>query len=278
LSDARRLSATILDHYRILDDDDLLLFFSGSKGFHIGLPVSWGPAPSVNFHRVARRLAETLATAAGVTTLDVGVYDKVRLFRAPNSRHTKTGLHKRRLSHAELFGLTLERIQTLAVEPASFEVPTISEADPQAAADWRDAEATVSRESESKAQRRVAVANGAISLNRLTLDFIRKGAHQGDRHRLLFSAAANLAEFGCPLPLAHALLTEAALDCGLTPSETRRQIDCGLKHVAEPGATLPLTEPAACFASVVSVPNVDNVRKQLAALWRSSGPKRKQGG
>ena len=46
----------------------------------------------------------------------------------------------------------------------------------------------------------------------------------------MFSAAANLAEFGCPVELAHELLTEAALDSGLSPSETRRQIDCGLSH------------------------------------------------
>lgn len=54
----------------------------------------------------------------------------------------------------------------------------------------------------------------------------------GDRHRLLFSAAANLAEFGCPPALAHELLTESALDSGLPPKEVRRQIDCGLDPVS----------------------------------------------
>jgi hypothetical protein len=43
-------------------------------------------------------------------------------------------------------------------------------------------------------------------------------------------AAANLAELGCPTDLAHALLADAALDSGLTPAETRRQIECGLAH------------------------------------------------
>ncbi|NOY29641.1 MAG: DNA primase, partial [Planctomycetes bacterium] len=42
-------------------------------------------------------------------------------------------------------------------------------------------------------------------------------------------AAANLAEFGCPAPLAHALLTEPGLDSGLAPKEVRRQIDCGVE-------------------------------------------------
>src|SRR5581483_3828567 len=103
----------------------------------------------------------------------------------------------------------------------------------QAAADWQAALQAVEREAEGKAQRRAAVADGTPRLNRATLDYIRDGADQGDRHRLLFSAAANLAEFGCPPALAHALLTETALDSGLPPADVRRQIDCGLNHVGK---------------------------------------------
>ncbi len=53
-------------------------------------PRLWSPAPSADFHRTARRFAEQLAELAAVT-IDAGVYDKVRAFRAPNSRHPKTG-------------------------------------------------------------------------------------------------------------------------------------------------------------------------------------------
>ena len=234
LSDARRLAVGILHRYpAALDDDDLLLFFSGSKGFHTGLPTFWGPAPSVTFHRVARRFAEGLAAAAGVS-IDTGVYDKVRLFRAPNSRHPKTGLHKRRLSFDELLHLKPEGIRELAAIPEPFALPSITATDERATADWQAAVQAVEREADGKAQR-AAVADGTPRLNRQTLDFIRDGADHGDRHRLLFSAAANLAEFRCPPALAHALLTEAALDSGLTPADVRRQIDCGLNHVRAPG-------------------------------------------
>ena len=37
--DARRLAAALVERYR-LDGDELLLFFSGSKGYHAGLPLS----------------------------------------------------------------------------------------------------------------------------------------------------------------------------------------------------------------------------------------------
>lgn len=227
LKDARRL-ALALDGRYCPGDDDLLVFFSGSKGFHLGLPTAlWSPVPSPVFHRAARRFAESVAESAGVA-IDAGVYDRVRAFRAPNSRHPKTGLHKRRLTLDELTGLSLDAVLTKAKAPEPFDVPAPRRASDPAAADWTAAVATVTSESEGKAARQAA-GNGSPTLNRSTLAFIRDGAPTGDRHRLLFSAAANLAEFGCSLRLAESLLEESALDAGLSPKEVRRQIECGLR-------------------------------------------------
>jgi hypothetical protein len=50
----------------------------------------------------------------------------------------------------------------------------------------------------------------------------------------LYSAAANLGEFGCTPALAVALLEESALDSGLPPKDIRRGIECGLAAVASP--------------------------------------------
>lgn len=226
--DAARLALFIAERYQ-LDDAGLLAFFSGSKGFHLGLPTDlWKPPSSMTFNAVARRLAEGLAASAQVV-IDSGVFDKVRAFRAPNSRHPKTGLHKRALTLDELTRLSVKRIREFAREPMPFDVPTVSTLSEQAAADWQAAETQVMQEAKATRERR-ANANGSAKLNRSTLDFIRDGAGTGDRHRMLFSAAANLGEFATIGELAHALLTEAALDSGLSPSETRRQIECGLNR------------------------------------------------
>ena len=204
--DAGALAAFLVERYAV-DRGELLLFFSGSKGFHVGLPTAlWTPPPALAFHRTARRFAEHVAELAAVT-IDTGVYDKVRAFRAPNSRHKTSGLHKRRLTFDELAG-PLAAILELAKAPAPFTMPTPAPHSDQAAADWQAAVALVEREGEAKAARRAA-GNGSPTLNRSTFDFIREGAGTGDRHRLLFSAAANLAEFGCPPALAVALLEEA---------------------------------------------------------------------
>jgi hypothetical protein len=238
--DARRLAAGLVDRFK-LDGDELLAFFSGAKGFHIGLPLSvcGSPGPSESFYMICRRFAEAVATRSTVA-VDSGVYDRVRAFRAPNSRHPKTGSHKRRLTFGELMGLAPRRIVELATEPEPFDLPDPAPVADQAVHDWAAAVELVENEHRAAEMRRGTVGKAGARLNRATLDFIRDGATSGGtgndsaagvgRHRLLFSAAANLAEFGCSLELAEALLTESALDSGLSPSDVARQIRCGLNH------------------------------------------------
>ena len=91
LTDSGRLTAGLVERYR-LDEEALLLFFSGAKGVHIGLPTAiFQPEPPPLFNLIARRFAEANAARVGIA-IDTGVYDRVAApFRAPNSRHPKTG-------------------------------------------------------------------------------------------------------------------------------------------------------------------------------------------
>lgn len=231
--DARSLAAHVVDRYA-LDGDELLTFLSGGKGYHIGLPTTlWSAVPSPLFHKCARQFASTLAKQAKAT-IDDSVFDRVRPFRAPNSRHAKTRLHKRRLEYGELLHLSTAAIVERAREPEPFDIPEPPSACQVAIDDWRQAAESVERQAAAMEERRGALAGA--TLNRLTLDFIRDGAPVTSRHRRLFSAAANLSEFGCPPALAHALLTEAALDCGLPPKDVHRQIECGLAGVQRAGS------------------------------------------
>lgn len=224
LADVKRLVGFVLFRYAEFADDDPLYFFSGGKGFHVGLPLTHSPPPSATFHRTCRGLAARIAADVGVV-IDAGIYDRVRLLRAPNSAHPATGLHKRRLAHDELMGLTADRIRALAVTPAGFEVPMPSVVPELLPDDWREVEAQAG-------ERATAVPRAAASgrLTRATLEFIREGATEGERHTRLFRAAANLREFAAPVELVHALLTDAALDTGLPPTEVKRQIDYGIAH------------------------------------------------
>jgi hypothetical protein len=228
---AARVAALILARYLIdryqLDDDGVLIFFSGSKGFHVGVPVSLLNAdPSDDFHRVAKRFA-IAASASLQINVDSGVYDRVRAFRAPNSRHPKSGLYKRRIVFSQLQRMELPAVLELAKSPEGFELPEDPDIHPQASKDWQDAVKAVAQAT-SETQQMQDTADGP-RLNRLTLDFMQAGASKGDRHRTLYSAARNIGDFACTAELAHALLTDAGLDVGLPPGEVYRQIECGLK-------------------------------------------------
>lgn len=227
-TDARRLASIILDRFGVAGDE-LLIFYSGSKGYHFGLPTSlWTPEPSRKFNAYCRHFAETVATLSNVA-IDSGVYDRVRAFRAPNSRHPKTGRYKRILTLDELMGLKVARILELANAPEPFDLPDSPRPCAVAVREWQSSVAFVDSQSTVAKERK---ANGtAPKITRSTRAFMQDGATTGDRHRRLFSAAANLAEFeGCSFELAWELLSEPALDSGLSPSEVRRQIECGLSH------------------------------------------------
>ena len=162
-------------------------------------------------------------------------------------------------------GLPLDKILDLAREPAAFDLPTPTRHSDQAAADWQTAVIQVAKESEAKAARR-AIGNGTPTLNRATLDFIRNGADQGNRHRLLYSAAANLAEFSCTPALAVALLEESALDSGLSPKDVRRGIECGLAGVASPSPLIEDSTPTPAEVATVETPPAE-LQAALASLW-----------
>ncbi len=227
LFDARKLAAHVIDRYK-LDDDSLLLFLSGGKGFHLGLPTSlFAPAPDANFHQFAKRFALATSDRCRVA-IDESIYDKVRAFRAPNSRHAKTGLHKRRLSFEELMYLRADAIQRLAVEPLAFELPEAPGTNFQAIDDWQAAinDAETRRQAIDERKQSGAPAK----LHRATMDFICHGADAGERHTRLFKAAANLFDFGAPAELVTALLWDAARDIGLPPKDIERFIrDAGAR-------------------------------------------------
>ncbi len=229
LADARRLGETLVGKFGV-PEEQLLPFFSGSKGFHLGCPTSlWAPAGSPVFHRLVRAFAEKVAGEAGIR-IDTGIYDTVRAFRAPNSRHPKTRLHKRFIPPGQLGVLTTEDILDLGRSPAPFELSVDFEVGrfDRLVAAWQEAEAQAASQDAAAAQRRAAGPDAAVHVNQLTLEVIRGcNVAVGDRHRSIYSAARNLADCGASRELTVGLITEGARDLGLMPTEVARQIDCG---------------------------------------------------
>ena len=231
IADTQQLVRTLEERFGVPEECQLP-FISGGKGCHLGIPTAlWFPEGGESYHLVAREFAGRLAAAAGVA-VDEGIYDRVRAFRSPNSRHPKKGLHKRFVPPQQFAMLTLDDALVLASRPAPFQLCDVSGLGtlPALVAEWQAASEAVAARQVSFDQKKRDIATGVAitSVNRLTLDLIRgEPVAVGDRHRTIYSSARNLAEAGAPQHLVVELLREAALDTGLPPREVDRQIECG---------------------------------------------------
>ena len=78
-----------------LKDEDIEIYFSGSKGFHILINEQiLGIEPCKNLNDMYKLLALRLKSYTITKCVDTKIYDKKRLFRVPNTINHKTGLYK----------------------------------------------------------------------------------------------------------------------------------------------------------------------------------------
>ena len=80
----------------------LRLYFSGMKGVSIEVPAELfgGLDPDPNIATHLKALAVSMAPET--KTLDLSVYEKLRLWRVPNTLHGRSGLYKVRMTPKEL--------------------------------------------------------------------------------------------------------------------------------------------------------------------------------
>ena len=99
--------------------DELYIYFSGSKGFHVLIPekIYGNQQPQENISlKVKRFIVEKFSD---IESVDTKIYEDHRIFRVANSKHQKTGLYKIQISFEEL-NLPIEEIKNIAKKPRVF--------------------------------------------------------------------------------------------------------------------------------------------------------------
>lgn len=104
-------------------DKSLLVYFSGSAGFHLMIDkrIFGKVAPSENLHITFSILREKLVekSQADTDTVDFSIKDKLRLWRVPNTVNRKSNLYKVQLTLEELFIFNTELVKKKAEKPQS---------------------------------------------------------------------------------------------------------------------------------------------------------------
>lgn len=108
-----------LENLKLIHDVDLNvlpIYFSGAKGFHIMIPSKlFSIEPDTKLPEFLKNLVRELLVEG--IEVDEKIYDKTRLLRIPNTRHSATGLYKIPLSVEEVFNKSIEEIKELAKKP-----------------------------------------------------------------------------------------------------------------------------------------------------------------
>ena len=101
-----------------LTDDNLQIFFSGSKGFHILVPHTvFGIKPSKDLNDKYKLIALELKSYTITKSVDTRIYDSKRLFREPNTINSKTGLYKVQMSLEQIRDIKYEELLKYASTP-----------------------------------------------------------------------------------------------------------------------------------------------------------------
>lgn len=135
-SDALKLT-TFFRETLGLTPEDIRVFFSGKKGFHILVSaVALGIEPHTDLHLIFKFIALYLMEQLKLEALDYGsIYGSRRMLRIVDSIHQGSRLFKIELTHAEL-ALDVEKIRELAKAPRGNLYPEVNEQLNEVAHTW----------------------------------------------------------------------------------------------------------------------------------------------
>lgn len=246
-----------------LSTDNLQIWFSGFKGFHVGLPIEiFGKMtmPSETFHSVCKAVAQRMAKEAGIV-IDTSVYTNVQTFRCPNTKNSKSDLYKIPVRLSELKSEdAMEIITQRAKNPRRLigmdgVYDDMNEDDvtyvhyttcvEEAEQMWNDAVSALSVRTSHHTQ---AATTGHYmrkpqGLRRDTQAFISGGVKEGGRAVATFKAAADCYRNGVPEEQIRSNLLSIAQSTGLSPQEATKQIECGINAGKQNGVYVASSTP-----------------------------------
>ena len=101
-----------------LKENNIELYFSGSKGFHILIPYEiFGFEPSKEINKQYKKIASYFKSFSITKCIDTKIYDNKRLFRVPNTINSKTQLYKVPVTLRQLNSMTYTDLKEYASQP-----------------------------------------------------------------------------------------------------------------------------------------------------------------
>lgn len=209
LNEAAATSVALVGHWSV-HPDDLKIFFSGKKGFHLGVPVeTFGAEPSPHLPRALGVLAQRIAEQTGIK-IDPAIYKTNSLLRLPNTINAKSGLYKIQLAHYEL--TSVDEIKERARKPRTEKLPEGPRAYNDVLANlWQNTIETLARDSKNDRELPVLQPGGLSEVPRfdkICMHRMMKGVGVGSRNEVALRLAVHFRQKGMPLSMVESAMLE----------------------------------------------------------------------
>lgn len=105
-----------------IQPEELFIFFSGKKGIHIMVPYQiLAIEPHKDLNQVFKLIAQDVHKISEHKTVDLRIYDRVRLLRLPNSIHPDTKLYKVPMTYEQFKSFNYEEVTDWAMKKQPIE-------------------------------------------------------------------------------------------------------------------------------------------------------------
>lgn len=122
IRDLKILIHKLISEFHV-EQNDIQIYFSGSKGFHIIISEDiFGFKPGRTLNKDLKKIAVYLKAYTLTKCIDTKIYDYKRLFRINNTINSKTGLYKVRILYDDLIKMSYKELIEYASEPKDIEL------------------------------------------------------------------------------------------------------------------------------------------------------------
>lgn len=179
-----------------IPENQINLYFSGSKGFHILIPPKiLGLDASEDLNIKYKTFAEYTNTYTLHGGVDTGIYDNRRLFRLNNSINSKTGLYKVPMTIKQFYNMDYNSILEYASKPRKIILskPEFNER-AKREYDLIQSRAALKKAKKSKRDKKIVFEDGSILP--CVEHLLENGTDQGSRNNTCVALASSLLQNG----------------------------------------------------------------------------------
>lgn len=177
--------------------ENLNLYFSGNKGFHIIIaPTVFNIKADKNLNVYYKSIAEDLNKSTINKVIDTRIYDCKRLIRLPNSINAKSGLYKVPISYKDAINFSFEEIKQYASETKNLKL-NIGKHVKKAEERFMFFKNTIeAMEQKKREKRKINVDISEVKLAPCITNILLNGAIEGQRNNTAVILSSSLFQAG----------------------------------------------------------------------------------